>query len=608
MENGEQPRDEITPPTDPPKRIRRLYIAIGAGLTIALLAGAGLTGLHGVTTKDHLYQAAGLFRELRQELVDTDLDAARGTVVELQRETRSARDATDGWDWATASRIPFVGDDITTVRTVSRTLDELTHGGLPPLLDAASLLGPETWAPSGGKLNVANISAASSRIATGLAAIQSARRSVATIGTAGLTDQLSAAVREMSDGLADAERLVGVVDRAARLLPGLLGARGPRHYLVLFQNNAEVRATGGMPGAYVVVKADAGAVSISDGGSTTSDLQPFDSPVLRLSTDMESLYTDRLATFPANVNLTPDFPLAAQLARAMYQKRKRLAVDGVIATDPVALSYLLRVTGAVKVSGGEPLTADNAVRLLLSEVYSRYPDPSDQDTYFSAAAQAVFAALLTGRGEPQGFISAIARAAGERRLLVWSADPEEEAIVTDTVLAGRMPNDDGRTPTVGVFLNDGGGSKLSYYLVPSAMLRVGDCETDGGRAMRLKVTIGSTAPRSGLPDYVTGLALSGDKYTSRTNVMIFSPTGGAVESVEEDGELIDFGTGMERNRGVGVITLDLPPGKTRTLDITLRAGTIPDAEEAVTARLWTTPTVHPWKSSVTGGAACSGAR
>ena len=69
----------------------------------------------------------------------------------------------------------------------------------------------------------------------------------------------------------------------------------------------------------------------------------------------------------------------AALARAMYRRREGVSVDGVLATDPVALSYLLHVTGPVRVPQGRPLSAGNAVSMLLSEAYALLiPEPSSQ--------------------------------------------------------------------------------------------------------------------------------------------------------------------------------------------------------------------------------------
>jgi hypothetical protein len=588
------------------KRISRRRILVpAAGLAVVLVIGLGLFGEHGRQAKNHLEIAAGLFVQLQQQVLDADVAAARGTLAALQSETKAARDATDGFGWRAAGHLPLVGDDLRAVATVSAVLDDLAGNGLPALLAVAAGLDPANLAPQRGRIDVASLSRAAPQIAGGLAVIRRAQRSVAGIRVDGLIGRLGTAVTLLSDGLAKAERLTETADRAARLLPTMLGSNGPRTYLVLFQNNAEIRATGGMPGAYIVISADAGAIEVVDQGTATSDLGIFDRPVLTLGEDMEALYTERPAVFPADVNLSPDFPTAALLAQVMYQKRKGVRVDGVMATDPVALSYLLRVTGAVKLPGGDSLTSENAVRMLLSEAYVKYPDALGQDAFFAGAAHAVFLALLNGQGDPKGIPTELARAAGERRLLVWSADKAEEAILSGTVLAGRMPDDDAGNPTVGVFLNDGSGAKLDYYLTHAAALSVGGCMEDGSRELRLRLTVGSTAPDRGLPAAVTGLALSGDSHTSRTNIMVFSPTGGAVVAVSLDGRELDFGSGLERDRGVGVITVDLPPGGKKTYDIAIETGAHPAPGREVKPRLWTTPGVRPWRTTVTSGTKCA---
>ena len=587
-------------------KLRRWYLIAAAGLVVVLLAGCGWVGVQGYRAAGHLRTAAGLFSQLQQQITRADVTAAKGTLAALQVETKAAHDATGGAGWSVATHLPVYGDDLGAVRTVSEVLDDLAGNGLPALLDVASGLDPATLAPRAGRIDLTSLNAAGPRIAAGLAVIRRAQATVGEIRTEDLDEQISSAVTQLTAGLRKAERLTATADRAARLLPTMLGSDGPRTYLVLFQNLAEVRATGGMPGAYIVIRADAGAVRITDQGTAAGDLKVFDNPVLPLGDEMDALYTDRPAIFPANVNLTPDFPTAARLAREMYKVRTGVAVDGVLATDPVALSYLLKVTGAVPMSQGEPLTANNAVRLLLSEVYAMFSDPADQDKYFASAARNTFEALLKGQGNPQGMITELARAAGERRLLVWSAHEQEEASLDGTVLAGRLPAADGADPTVGVFLNDGSGAKLSYYLTHSAALSVGGCdeEEEGTRELTLKLTLGSTAPAAGLPAYVTGLALSGNAYTVRTNVMVFSPTGGGVVGATLDGKEIPIGTGTERGRGVGVITVDLPPGGTQTLDVTIRSGVLPEVKAAFTPQLRTTPTVRPWKTTVMAGPRC----
>ena len=529
--------------------------------------------------------------------------AARGTLAALQEETSAAADETSGFTWSAAGTLPVVGDDARAVRTVADVLDDLAEDGLPALLDVAEGLDPQALAPAEGRIDLASLAEAAPRIAAGLAVIRDARTRIAQIPGDGLTEQVGGAVTQLADGLDKAENLIGTADRAAQLMPRMLGGNGPRTYLVLFQNNAEIRATGGMPGAYIVVKADGGQVSIAEQGTAADDLKQFDPPVQELDIDQVALYTERPAVFPADVNLTPDFPTAAALMREMYRERTGTTVDGVIATDPVALSYLLRATGPVDMPRGEALTADNAVRLLLSEAYAKYPDPKDQDAYFAAAARATFEALIQGRGDAKAMVAALAQAAGERRLLVWSDDEEEEKVLAGTVLEGRLPEDAPDRPTVGVFLNEANGSKLSYYLSHAAELTAGSCEEDNSRELHLKLTLSASTPTADLPDYVTGLALSGDKYTARTLVMIFSPTGGGVVGATLNGKEVEFGTGLERGRGVAVLTVDLPPGTSQTYDVTIQPGTA-SGDGAVHPQLWTTPAVRPWQTSVQPGTRC----
>jgi hypothetical protein len=476
---------------------------------------------------------------------------------------------------------------------------------LPTVVDLAGTLGPGL-VPVGGRVDLEPLRRAGPRIAGLDAQVRAAADRIAALPVGDLWPPLRTAVAEFAAGLDRVRSVTGSAARAAALLPGMLGADGPRTYLVVFQNLAEVRATGGMPGAFVVVRADRGELRIVSQGTAASTLMSFETPVLPLDPDMEALYTDRLGVFPADVNATPHFPTAALLFREMYRRRSGTTVDGVIAADPVALSYVLAATGPLPMPDGPPLTASNAVRLLLSDAYARMTSSADKDAYFAAAARTVFGVLSHGVADPRAAVAALARAAGERRLLVWSANPGEEAMLAGTVLEGALPERDGAQPIVGVFLNDGSGAKLDYYLTHDAEVQVGKCRADGRRELRLHMTLGSTAPTSGLPEYVLGLHLAGDPYTVRTNVTVFSPAGGAVLNAAVDGSTVPVGSGVERRRHVAIVTVDLKPGQTRTIDVNLLTDVIPAPDTTpVTPTLWVTPGVNPWRTNVVSARNCS---
>jgi hypothetical protein len=600
------PANLASPPTliDPPElglhprpsATRRWAWRVGtAGLALVLLAGgvAGWVRLRIVPVRNDLAAAATLLEELAGQLEAGAGATDPAGLDELLRHTSAARSRTGALDWRLASALPYAGDDLAAVRTVAGVLDDLGAQALPRLLRLADALNLTDLVPRDGRLDVAPVRANADDLIAVDAVVGELLARMRAIGTAGLSDRVADAVGQLTAALRRLSGLTSTAARAAVLLPSMFGEAGPRTYLVLFQNPTEIRATGGMPGAFVVVRADHGDITIVDQGSAAADLGTFPEPVLPLDATLRALYTDKLGMFPADVTATPHFPTAAGLAREMYRLRSGSTVDGVLATDPVALSYLLAATGPLPVPGGPALSTDNAVSVLLADAYARMASPQDKDEYYGSAARAVFEALSRGAANPAGALGALVRAAGERRLLVWSAHPEEEERLAGTVLEGAMPTQDGVDPQVGVFLNDGSGAKLDYYLNPSARVRGSACRPDGRVELTVDVTLTSAVPPSGLPEYVLGLGLGGDPYTMRTNAMVFSPAGGLIIDARLDGKPVGLGTGTERGRTVGITTIYLRPGQTSTLKVRLLTAPLPAADR-VTPSLWVTPGVNPW--------------
>lgn len=533
-----------------------------------------------------------LARDLGRQLLAGETDQARRSLAALQDRTREARAAVDDPLWWAAGHLPR-GGNLVAVREIAAAADELARRVLPTLVE----LDPTALVPTDGRLPLADLRAAAPKLADADAAAARIRDRFAAVPTENLVRSIRDAVEDLRAELGRLATLTDAARRVAVLLPPLLGADERRTYLLAFQNPAELRATGGMLGAFVVIRASAGRVEIVDQG-TASNLKVFDQPVLPLSREIRGLYQDLPGIFPADVNLTPHFPTAALLYREMYRRHSGRTVDGVLATDPVALSHLLRVIGPVPVPGFPTLTAATAVSALLSEPYLTM-EHREQDRFFAASAVAVFRALWERPIKPRSLALAIRDVVAERRLLFWSARETEQAELVDTPLGGVLPERE-ETPTVGVFLNDGSGAKLGYYLSHRAELAVGGCRADGRRELRLRVTISSSAPRSGLPRAVLGLALADDPYAARTLVYVFSPAGGAVRHARVDGAETPIGSGVERRRRVGVIGVDVPPGGSRVIEVSLLTPVTTSGD----ARLWLTPGVTPWTTHMSSAPRC----
>jgi hypothetical protein len=579
-----------------PSRLRRRLIPLLV-LVLVPLAAAGWLGLRVSHVHDDLAAAAVLAHRLPGELESGDTAAARRTAGALRGHTRAAAAGVQDPAWRTAA---LTSRNLAAVRETALGLDVLARDAVPPLLDAFAALRPDTLAFGPDGLDTVGLAAVAPRLAAGDRAVQTVLQRLERIPADGLASQVAGPLEDLRAKLRRVAAATDAAARATALLPAMLGGDGPRTYLVLFQNPAEMRATGGMPGAFAVIGADHGRVGLLAQGAASGDIGTFPEPVLPVGDGMRQLYGEDTARRIANINLAPDFPAAAAVAREMYRRRSGTTVDGVLATDPVALSYLLAATGPVPVPGGPSLDADNAVRLLLSDVYRRYPRPEDQDAFFAGAARAVFDAVLAHRPDPRALLGALARAVQERRILAWSADPAEQRRIAGTPLSGALPADDGDTPTAGVFLDEGGASKLGYYLNPSAGVVRDDC-----RGYAVRVTLASAAPSTGLPETVLSWASAvPDRYSLRTIVSVAAPTGWSVGSATVDGTAVSIVDGTLHGRMVALLATEIPPGGSRTVVVRLLA----PGPDAPAPALVTTPLVRPWTMNAVSPGPCKKSR
>jgi cell division protein FtsB len=578
------------------RRRRRIVWGVIIAAAAILLMGAWI-GFRLWQAYHHLDAASQTVTVLSDDLRNGDGHAAQQQLAELQQHATAANSAAHDFLWSAAEHLPGLGPNLTAVRTIAGSIDSLSWGTLPPLVDLAADL-QHSIAPKNGAIDLKPLYSARPEVDRAITAIGSLRGIIDGIDNSELIPQVAGAVAQLDTKLEKVTRLALTARKAVTLLPPMLGADGKRTYLVVFQNLAEPRATGGIFGAYAVITADHGRLQLVKQGATSSDIPKFDSPVLPLTPEEKALYDEKPALWPMDVNMSPDFPRAATLIREMYRKKFGVQVDGVIATDPVALSKVLAGTGPVALDGGHRLDAKTVVHYLLSQAYAAAGSSATtaeankaSDLIFASAAKATFTALVSGQGSPAKLLGGLQSAASQHRVLVWSSDAAEQKLLSSTILGGSLPTDDGAHPVVGLYLNDGGADKMGYYLRQRVDVKTVACRTDGRVVIHADMTLSSKAPRSGLPEYVTGTPDFG-KYSIRTNVMVFAPTGGSVTAATVDGEQVWLAGGALNGRTVGTLTIDLKPGESKTFGVTLVSGEMPpEGLQGISLR--TTPLARP---------------
>jgi hypothetical protein len=386
---------------------------------------------------------------------------------------------------------------------------------------------------------------------------------------------------ELQAQTSDISRLLHNTALAARLAPSMMGADGPRTYFLGFQTNAEARGTGGLLGAFGILRFDNGVRSVDTLAQDYELSRPF-API-DLGPDYAAQYgfTDPTTDW-RNSNLSSHFPYAAQIWKSMWEQQSGTKADGVIAIDPVALSYVLGAVGPVTMPDGETITKDNVVELTESTAYIRFAsDNNARKQYLLEVAREVIK-KMTGRVQsPRQLLDALGKAVSEERIAVWSSSPAEQQLLEQTGLAHVVPEDP--APYAAVVINNLAGNKLDYYLTRDIEYTAGACD---GKTRKSVVTVRLTnrAPANGLPDYVaaTGGLRPGElpvpSSTNVTWVSLLATTNAQLTKVTVNGEQpTKIVTGAERGHPVFNVQFAIPPKRTTELRYELTEPTSPGA-------------------------------
>ncbi len=532
------------------------------------LAGLWLV-VTGLMAHRELDEVRSEVRALRGEISTGDKAGARSTAAELAKHAHRARQLTSGPIWAVAAQIPAAGEPLRTIRGITAAVDSVGKDVLPQLVSATGRLDPSTLRRSDGSVDLAALSSVAPALEHASVTMASASQ---VIGALPRSTWLSTVDTARSDVLGQLVALSGTVrsaELATHILPQMFGRDGPKRYFVAFQNEAEARGTGGLPGAFAILQADHGNLRFVrfESDSALSGV----SADVDFGADYRQLYDGAgTTTLYGNGNLSPNFPYAAQIWASMWHKKSGEHVDGVIAFDPTALSYLLAVTGPAALPDHSQVSARNVVSLTQSAVYRRFTaDNEGRQRYLLDVARVVGRQILNTRADPVALVRAAGTAAGERRLLAWSADPTVQSDLAKTAVSGIIPSTP--APYIGLSIVNDGGNKLDYYLDRSLTWQRTGC--GASRQVTVTIKLSNNAPAIGLPPYVT-LRSDSRSYPvkrgdNRLEVGYFATRGATMSGVTVDRHPATAGIGSERGHPVYTVDLELPRGTSRTVVLRL---------------------------------------
>ena len=430
-----------------------------------------------------------------------------------------------------AGAVPFIGDDAQGIEVAADVIADLSNDGLEPLARTATEL--DGLLPEDGGIDLEAVEALQGPVEQAASALAEAEQRLAAEDSSGYIERFRDKFRELQSQVGDAADATDSASVAVDVMPELLGQEEQKDFLLVFENNAEIRATGGLPGALTILSTDQGRIELGRQVAANS-FGERQEPVLPLTKQEEDVFGEQLGTYVLDANFTADFPRAADLIRARYEEVYPERLDGVMSIDTVAISYLLEATGPVTV-GGYEITSENAVDVLLHQVYLDIADPAAQDVFFGQVAKTVFDRVSNGEvGRPRDLLLALTKAVDEGRTHVRLFDEDLQEQIADRRVAGATTDADGGTDAINVSLLDGTGAKMSYFLRYDVRGMAAGC-VEGRERIQVRATLRSEAPKDAaqLPPYITGGGNFGvDVGKQLVSVQLFTPSGGTVEKFE----------------------------------------------------------------------------
>ncbi len=410
-----------------------------AGVIVFVIAASAVAAVSALSTRRDILRARDYAQAAITAARNGDSARAVGLFEQAERDFASADDRLGSVVNVPSLVVPVVGSNMHAARELARVGRELSDAGRRLTEDVNA----DELRLVDGRVPLENVATIAPELDDAAAVLRSSSATIDGINRSFLVSQLDTAVRDLRSQLSDASGDATRAANAARLAPLVLGGDAPRNYLLVVQNPAEQRATGGLVGNWGILTASDGSVDLGPLQRTLAiNSRSRGRKVLRASEE----YTERYGQYdPANsfqnANMSPDFPSAAAVMADVYRQSGFPAVDGVVAVDPRGLAALLELTGPVRVPGWPtPISADNVVDVTLRDAYANYVDNEDRIDFLGEVARVAIDKATDGDlGSMDRLSKVLGTAAHQGHFSVWFADPELQATVDDLEVSGRVP-------------------------------------------------------------------------------------------------------------------------------------------------------------------------
>jgi hypothetical protein len=225
-------------------------------------------------------------------------------------------------------------------------------------------------------------------------------------------------LEDAQDAVDKGQEYLPMLKNAAQALPSALGYKKNKTYLLWFQNDKELRATGGFITAYGIAKVKNGKLL----DVTSDDIYSLDKKFIPFETPPEPLqrYLNMGVYWIRDSNISPDFKYSAQKFQSFYEKIPDVPkIDGIVAIDTEFVRRFLEITG--------PITVEKYNETFSAEDHPEYKIP---DVVYKLELYAE--KILRSKSYRKDLVGDLM---DEMLNKLFSAPPEKFSVIFDTFLA-----------------------------------------------------------------------------------------------------------------------------------------------------------------------------
>lgn len=327
-------------------------------------------------------------------------------------------------------------------------------------------------------------------------------------------------IDSLSGKVASYTNLVSKAQAISILLPEMVAIEGSKSYLVLLQNNMELRPGGGFIGSFAKVSFEGGKLKnldVNDIYAIDGNLNIQVEPPKEIKEDLGQKYW-----FLRDSNWESDFPTSARQAEWFYTKETGERVEGVVALDVSAIEELLGAIGPLDLADyNEKITADNLFEKAISHAeLSFFPGSQAKKSFITALTNQLFNKIFfLPQNNWAGIIAALGKGLDEKHISIYLNDTKLFSYLAAERWIHDLPRQPKiQTPTelaqtkdfLSVVEANLGANKVNYYLDRSYQL-----ETVVGKDGEIQHTL-----RIGYTNKSPSEAFPGGKYKNRMRIYL----------------------------------------------------------------------------------------